>query len=116
LILIVGGFFLWRTLTAPFVAGEFTGAPKVEVSEVIEHPKDYLNKTVTLEGIVTKQCTTMGCYFFMPAPNGKDLRVDLADIAMNAPKGRNEHRVKVEGRTRPFDQGYQFMASALELH
>ncbi|MBI3555340.1 MAG: DUF4920 domain-containing protein [Deltaproteobacteria bacterium] len=114
LILLVGGVLLWRSMNAPFVAGEFTGAPKAEVKDVIEHPKDHLGKTVSLEGTVTKQCTTMGCYFFLLAGD-KELRVDLADIAMNAPMGKNGHHVKVEGRTKPFDQGYEFFASALEL-
>ena len=114
LILIVGGGLLWRSLRAPVRFGEFTGAPKAEIIEVINKPQDYLHKTVALEGEVVKQCTTMGCYFFF-AIRDKELRVDLADIAMNAPQGKDGHRARVEGRTAPYDKGYQFMASAVEF-
>ena len=114
LILLVGSGLLWHSLRAPMQFGEFTGVPKVEIVEVINNPLDYLFKTVALEGEVANQCTTMGCYFFFVVGN-KELRVDLADIAMNAPQGKNGHRARVEGRTAPYDKGYKFMASAVEF-
>lgn len=114
LILLVGSVLFWRWVYQPVTFGEFTNAPKVEIVDVINHPQDYLHKTVALEGEVAKQCTTMGCYFFLIAGT-QELRVDLAEIAMNAPKGRDGRHVRVEGRTVPYDQGYQFMASAVEF-
>lgn len=114
LILLVGSVLFWQWMHEPVKFGEFTNAPKVEILDVIHHPQDYLHKTVSLEGIVAKQCTTMGCYFFFIIGT-QELRVDLADIAMNAPKGRDGRRVRVEGRTVPYDLGYQFMASAVEF-
>lgn len=114
LILLAGGVLLWNSLRAPAVFGEFTGAPEAEVADVIAKPQEYLHKTVALEGVVAKQCTTMGCYFFFISGR-KELRVDLAEIAMNAPKHKDGSRARVEGRTVPYDQGYQFSASAVEF-
>lgn len=114
IILLVGAFLLWTTLKMPTKFGEFTGAPKVEIIDVINHPQDYLHKTVSLEGVIANQCQTMGCYFFFVIDT-KELRVDLADVAMNAPQRRDGHRVRVEGRTVPYNNGYQFMASAVEF-
>lgn len=114
LILLIGAGLIWRWLGQPSQFGEFTQAPKVEVIEVINNPQDYLQKTVAIEGEVAEQCTTMGCYFFFYVGE-KSLRVDLARIAMDAPRGKDGHRARVEGRTVPYDNGYQFMASAVEF-
>lgn len=106
--------FLWQRFHLPNEFGQFTGAPHAEVQELIDHPEQNLHKLLHIEGIVRKQCTTMGCYFFFQ-PGDKMLRVDLADIAMNAPR-KNGHYAEVEGQVVPYGQGeYQFMASAIKF-
>lgn len=111
--LVVGSVLVWRTLRLPTHYGVLTGAPKVEVADLINRPKDFLHKTVALEGEVRNQCTTMGCYFFFFS--GKQmLRVELAEIAMNAPR-RNGRPARVEGQVVPYGDGYQFLASAVEF-
>jgi hypothetical protein len=55
----------------------------------------------------------MGCFFFFLS--GKNtLRVELQDIAMNAPR-RNGRPARVEGQMVPHNDGYQFLASAVEF-
>lgn len=113
LTLVVGTALIWRAVRLPNHYGEFTGAEKAEVADVIERPKDFLHKTVIIQGTVRQQCTTMGCFFFFLS--GKSmLRVDLQEIAMNAPR-RNGRPARVEGQIVPFDGGYQFIASAVEF-
>lgn len=114
ILLVLGGVLLWRFLAQPTQFGEFTGSLPVQVIDVIEHPQKYLKQTVAIEGTITKQCTSMGCYFFF-VENNQELRIDLAEVAMHAPRGRNGRRARVEGRTVPYDGGYQFMASAVEF-
>ena len=114
LIILAGGGVLWRSLRMPSQFGEFTGAPKVGILEVIGKPEDFQHRTVALEDVITKQCTTMGCYFYFVSGE-RELRIDLQDVAMDAPKGRDGRRARVEGRTVPYDRGYQFMASAVEF-
>jgi hypothetical protein len=104
---------LWRGFRMPDEFGEFTGAPKASVSDLIDEPARFLHKTVTIEGEVRNQCTTMGCYFFFLSGD-KMLRVDLASIAMNAPR-RNGHVARVEGQIMPYGDGYQFIASAVQF-
>ena|SRR5436190_22765729 len=112
-ILVLGAALIWRAARLPREFGAFTGAQKTDVADLINRPKDFLHKTVTIEGTVRQQCTTMGCYFFFHS--GKDmLRVELKDIAMNAPR-RNGHLARVEGQIVPFDGGHQFLASAVEF-
>lgn len=113
--LVLGSAALYRATRPASIYGAFETAPKVEVAELIERPKDHMKKTVAIEGIITKQCTTMGCYFFFEAPGGKILRVDLAEIAMHAPKNKNGRVARVEGRMVPYGDGFQFWASAVEF-
>ena len=113
-VLVAGSIALYRVTRHASIYGSFEKAPSVEVSQLIERPKDYRKKTVAIEAIITKQCTTMGCYFFFEA-GGKTLRVDLQEIAMHAPKNRNGRIARVEGRMVPYGDGYQFWASAVEF-
>ena len=111
--LVAGAAIIWKTVRLPSHYGVFTGAPKVDVADLIDRPKDFLRKTVTIEGTVRQQCTTMGCFFFFFS--GKDmLRVELQEIAMKAPR-RNGHLARVEGQIVPYDGEHQFLASAVEF-
>jgi len=112
-VLTVGAVGIYRATRMPNAYGTFTGAPKVAVADLIARPRDYLKKTVAAEGVVRKQCTTMGCYFFFDEGD-KMLRVDLQEIAMNAPR-KNGHVARVEGRMEAYGDGYQLFASAVEF-
>ena len=112
--LFVGGVLLYRHLRMPSVFGTFTGAPRAEVADLVERPEAMRRTTWSVEGVIRDQCTTMGCFFFLR--EGKaTLRVDLAEIAMNAPKKMNGRKAHVEGQLVPFDHGYQLWASAVEF-
>jgi uncharacterized protein YdeI (BOF family) len=114
IIALAGAVFLYKTTRPKMTYGQFVGAPKAQVSELIAHPKANMSKTWAIEGTISKQCTSMGCFFFFE-DNGKELRIDLAEIAMHAPKNRNGKPVKVEGQMVPYGDGYQFWASAVEF-
>ncbi len=112
-ILAIGAVLIWRGTQLPTHYGDFTGAPKTAVADLIERPKEFLDKVVLVEGEIREQCKTMGCYFFFHSGD-KMLRVDLEQIAMNAPM-REARPVRVEGQLVPFDHGYQLVASAVEF-
>jgi len=104
---------VWRAVAKPSQFGKFTGAPKAEVARVIADPKAFLGKTIQLESTVTEQCKSMGCFFFFRS--GKDtLRVDVQEVAMTAPI-RDGHISRVEGQVVPYNDGYQFYATAVEF-
>jgi len=113
LIALAGGYFTYRATRVPLHYGEFTGAPAVPVSKLVETPKDFLGKAVATEGTVSQQCKSMGCYFFFPSGT-KTLRVELKDIAMTAPM-REGRAARVEGQIVPYDDGYQLYANAIEF-
>jgi hypothetical protein len=113
LFLVVGAVLIVRAVRMPSQFGTFTGAPQAEVAALIARPQDFLHKTVTIEGTVREQCEAMGCFFFFHS--GKStLRIDLAQIAMNAPRN-NGRLALVEGQIVPYDRAYQFLASAVKF-
>ena len=112
-VLIAGGVLLYRSTRMPDKYGAFSEADKVAVADLIEQPQAYLRKTVAVEGVVREQCTSMGCFFFF-REGDKTLRVDLQEIAMNAPR-KNGHRVRVEGQMVKYGDGFQLWASAVEF-
>ena len=113
LTVLVAAVFLWRAAARPARFGAFTGVPKASVDSVIADPKSYLTRTVEIEGVISEQCKSMGCYFFFKSGKGA-LRVDLQEVAMKAPL-REGRKARVEGRTVPYDGGYQFFANAVEF-
>jgi hypothetical protein len=112
-VLLAGGALLYRHTRLPSSFGEFGGAPRAKVADLIERPKDYLKKTVAIEGVIREQCTSMGCFFFFHEGD-KTLRVDVQEVAMTAPR-RNGRVARVEGRMVPYGDGYQFYATAVKF-
>lgn len=113
-LLLAGGAALYRWTRPQLVYGTFVGAPRASVAALAAKPKEHMGKTWAIEGIISKQCTTMGCFFFF-RDGEQELRVDLAEIAMHAPKDRNGRPARVEGQMVPYGTGYQFWASAVEF-
>src|SRR5215467_12120738 len=107
-ILLAAAVWLWRAAARPARFGAFTGAPRAEVASLVADPKSHLGKTLEIEGVISEQCRSMGCFFFFRS--GKDtLRVDLQDVAMTAPM-REGRKARVEGQVTPYGDGYQFFA------
>lgn len=112
-ILMVGAVLAWRAHQMPTKFGDFTGASKVRVEDLVERPKDFLGKTVLIEGEIRDQCKAMGCFFFFVAEE-KTLRIDLQQVAMTAPM--NEGRAaRVEGQMETYGDSFQLVANAVEF-
>lgn len=111
--LVGGGIWFYQHDRLPDRSGTFIGAPKVAVTDLVKGPKKFLGKTVAVEGIVREQCESMGCYFYLHEGD-KVLRVDLEEIAMNAPR-REGRPVAAEGTMVKYGDGYQLWASAVEF-
>ncbi len=111
--LAVAAVFLWRAAAKPTRFGAITGAQKVEVATLIADPKAHMGKLYQIDGTITEQCKSMGCYFFFKSGKG-ELRVDLQEVAMTAPM-REGHQAVVEGQMVPYNDGYQFYASGVEF-
>jgi hypothetical protein len=114
IILVAGLTWLLISLRVPNHFGAaFTNAPKAQVADLLDRPKDFLGKQVTLEGKVNDQCPLTGCFFYFPVGN-KKLRIELGDLAQTIPK-RPGAPVTVEGQLAPIGDSYQFLGTAAEF-
>ena len=112
-VLIAAGVLGWRATRMPTQYGKFLGAPKVQVADLIERPKDFLNKPVLIEGEVREQCKTMGCFFLFVAGD-RTLRVDLQQVAMTAPMHEGRP-ARAEGILEVYGETFQLVATAVEF-
>lgn len=113
LTLAVAAGLVWRSVSKPSRFGTFTSAPKADVAVLLAKPTEFSGKTIEIEGTITEQCKSMGCFFFVRAGQ-KSLRVDLQEIAMHAPM-REGRSARVEGQLVPYNGAYQLYASAVEF-
>ena len=111
--LVAIGGLVWRATAKPSRYGNFVGAPRTEVAAIIAQPKSYAGKTLTVEGTISEQCKSMGCFFFFRSGN-RSLRVDIQEVAMTAPMHEGR-RARVEGQLVPYGDGFQLYASAVEF-
>ncbi len=87
LILVVG-------LGAAFVAlrsAEVHGAPfrvptLTPLAEVIASPVAHLGADLRVEGRITRQCPSSGCWFFLDDGSGRQLRVELGHLGKKFPQ------------------------------
>lgn len=105
---------LRSAMNADFRYGEFTGAPRVSVLELVEKPGDFRGRIIAVQGEVRQQCQAMGCHFFFIAGDRPPLRIDLEKLTGSAPM-KEGHFARVEGRMVPFGDGYQLAATAVEI-
>ena len=86
--LVVGAALTWKAVRMPSQYGTFSGAPKADVADLIERPKEFLHKTVTIEGTVRQQCTTMGLLLLFLLRKGYAARRITGDRDEGAQKER----------------------------
>jgi uncharacterized protein YdeI (BOF family) len=111
--LAVTSALIWRAAAKPTRFGALTGAPRAEVAALVDRPKDFIGKTVSVEGTITEQCKAMGCNFNF-RDGSKSLRVDLQDIAMTAPMHEGKPAL-VEGQLIPRGEEFQLYATGVEF-
>jgi hypothetical protein len=116
-VLVIGGVFIYRALQVPLVYGAFVGAPRAETADVIARPEAFMHKIIALQDVIRNQCASMGCYFYFRVgeDDNRMLRIELAPIAMHAPRGRTGRMAHVEGQIVPYEKSYQLLATAVEF-
>jgi hypothetical protein len=95
-------------------AGALKGYPKAEIAALLHAPARFAHKNVTLAGKVTRQCPTMGCWFYLTDATGAQMRVDVSDTCGTLP-ARIGHKATVEGQLIPYGDAYSFVGTALEI-
>ena len=92
----------------------FREVPVVGLQELLARPADHLRKEVRIQGEIVRQCPSAGCWFFLKAPDGRELKVEAGDTLPELPQ-RVGRGAEVEGQLIPFGDGYEFIGTAVEF-
>jgi uncharacterized protein YdeI (BOF family) len=114
-ILVVGAAaIVWYFIRPEHYGRQFGGAPKASIQELLEKPADHLNRDVTIEGEIVRQCPATGCWLFLRDGSGKEIRVEMSGIAPTFPQ-RGGKRAVVEGRLSKSGDTYEIDGKAVEF-
>jgi len=67
------------------------------VSDLLEHPDQYMGKMVRVDGIVTGVCKKRGCWIQISDEDGKGVRIKVEDGVIVFPATSMGHRASAEG-------------------
>jgi hypothetical protein len=90
-------------MALPVVAGEKYGDgvsldEPVAIPTLLNHPDDYLGKTVRVDGVITGVCKKRGCWMQVTGPDtGEGVRIKVEDGVIVFPYTAMGHRVSAEG-------------------
>jgi len=114
-IVIIGAILLVWQLTRPEHHGQpFEGAPKASIKELTEKPVDFLDKDITVEGKVVRQCPASGCWLFVKDESGREIRVEMSSVTPTLPQRKGKTAV-VEGRLNKAGESYEIDGKGIEF-
>jgi uncharacterized protein YdeI (BOF family) len=93
-------------------AGVSKEAPAVKVKDVVLNPS-LQGKVVNLEGIITTQCGSNGCWFFLHDGSGQ-IFIDLSTKGFSIPPKQGK-KAKVTGVVSEGQSGMQIIAYGVEI-
>jgi cytochrome c-type biogenesis protein CcmE len=106
-VLVIGVMALVWLFTRPEHHGRpFEGAPKASIQELTEKPGDFLDKDITVEGEVVRQCPASGCWLFVKDDSGREIRIEMGGVTPTLPQRKGKTAV-VEGRLSKAGESYE---------
>ena len=115
--LILAGALAWFLLSSPHAdhfGNAFRELPSAAIQDLVDKPAEYLKKDLRIEGALSRQCPSTGCWFFLKDAAGKELKVEMGDTTPKLPQ-RLGKSATVEGELIRFGDGYEFIGTAVEF-
>lgn len=84
----------------------FRGAPvaggaAIQVTELVTSPRTYTERSVIVEGRITRECTEKGCWMQVaPTSGGDGVRVTFKDYGFFIPQAMVGRRARMQGVTK----------------
>lgn len=73
----------------------------VAVSQLVATPRSYTEKSVIVEGVITRECTEKGCWMQVaPSADAAGMRVTFKDYGFFIPQSMVGRRARMEGMTK----------------
>ncbi|MEW6710678.1 MAG: hypothetical protein AB1403_12705 [Candidatus Riflebacteria bacterium] len=89
--------WLGRRAAGEHFGADFKGFESVQVKDAV-NPDDQLKaKEISLSGVITRQCPSSGCWFYIKDDAGNQIKIELGHLGLKFPQ-RSGSRVIVEGK------------------
>lgn len=111
-VLVVSFFLVACSGGERYGAGVDPGAPRVQVKDVFLRP-DLMGKKVTLEGRITSQCASSGCWFYLQDETGQ-VFIDLSRNGFELPSLPNKTAI-ASGTVARNQQAFLLIATGVEV-
>lgn len=112
LLILISLLFIVGCSVEQYGAGVSKEAAAVKVKDVMLNPS-LQGKVVNLEGIITTQCASNGCWFFLHDGSGQ-IFIDLATKGFAIPPKQGK-KAKVTGIVSEGQAGIQIIAYGVEI-
>ncbi|HOF89489.1 MAG TPA: hypothetical protein PLZ36_15515 [Armatimonadota bacterium] len=99
IIIAVVGLGIWYAFGGETKSGHFgagVGATVVRIGDITANPDAYLNTEVTIEGELTRECPSSGCWWYIKDGTG-EMRADSLAAGFNLPPNQVGKRFLTAG-------------------
>jgi uncharacterized protein YdeI (BOF family) len=79
------------------IFGQAPGAELTTIAAIQANPAAYLDKTVTVEGAITKECPASGCWWYVKDATG-EMRADSLGAGFALPLNQTGKKVRTTGK------------------
>lgn len=84
-----------------FRGAPVAGGPAIPVTQLVSSARSYTERSVIVEGMITRECTEKGCWMQVaPASGGDGLRVTFKDYGFFIPQAMVGRRARMQGVTK----------------
>jgi hypothetical protein len=95
--------------------GKSNGTTVTSIADLQKSPGTYMNRVVTIDGKITRECPSSGCWWYVNDGTG-EMRVDSKRGGFALPLKREGHMVRTTGIAVKMEGGeMQIAASGAEL-
>jgi hypothetical protein len=110
----LGYFYVVKMAAVPHFGPPFAVSASTPLKEVATRPDALGSGTIRVEGIITRQCPSSGCWFFLKDEQGTQVRVELGHMGMKFPQALGKTAI-VEGRVLASDKGIEVIGHNVEF-
>jgi hypothetical protein len=116
-VIIALGGFAWVFIsmnTGTHFGPAFGSSPHLQIKDIHANPESALSSTINLQGKITRQCPSSGCWFFLEDESGKQVRIELGHLGMKFPQWVGKS-AKVEGKLLKVKDGFELVGDSAEF-
>ncbi|MFZ5949654.1 MAG: hypothetical protein ACOYXC_03030 [Candidatus Rifleibacteriota bacterium] len=94
---VVLGFWISGRVAGEHFGADFKGFESVQIKDALSPDEQLKAKEISLSGVITRQCPSSGCWFYIKDDSGNQIKIELGHLGLKFPQ-RSGSMVLVEGK------------------